>query len=190
MNMDYENHIEIYEAVYFFNRIACLVGENMPLQLSKQDIDRLGITQSVYKAAVRILAVNNLLDYDETRFVLETKATEKHRHILERIIDKNPHYIEMFNKALNPSQFFFDCLSSSEYEVYSRYNFRITYNTGKKVVEHINLSGKKILEIGGNSGGLGAAILMENKDCTYTVVDTSIPCKVGEEFNKSKGLDI
>lgn len=47
-----------------------------------------------------------------------------------------------------------------------------------------------MLELGGNSGGLGTALLTKSKHCFYTVVDTKIPCIVGNEFKKSNGADI
>jgi 2-polyprenyl-3-methyl-5-hydroxy-6-metoxy-1,4-benzoquinol methylase len=180
--IDYENYMELYEAVYFFNRINCC----------KEDIKKLGINESIYKAVIRILVVNNLLDYDGSCFVITNENKEKHQHILDDIINKNQdnHYKEMFDKAINESQFFFDSISELEYEIYSRCNFQVTFETGKEVIKHINFADSKVLELGGNSGGLGTAILSKYKDCIYTVVDTKIPCAVGNEFKELNKLDI
>ncbi len=190
--MNYENYIELYEAVYFFDRINCCVGNKLPQLMNKEDIKRLGINESIYQAMLRILVVNNLLDYQGNSFVITNENIEKQRDILDNIINKDPNkqYTELYNKAINESQFFFDNISESEYEIYSRYNFEVTFQTGKEVAKHINLANRKVLELGGNSGGFGTALLTKNKDCLYTVVDTKIPCKVGNEFNKLNELNI
>jgi ubiquinone/menaquinone biosynthesis C-methylase UbiE len=185
--MDY-----IYEAVYFFNRINCCVDNKAPQLINQEEIKRLGINESIYKAMMRILVVNNLLDYDGSCFVMTNEHNEKHRYILDNIINKNQnnHYKEMFNKAVNEFGFFFDRISELEYEIYSRCNFQITFETGEEVVKHVNLTNKKVLELGGNSGGLGTAILTKNEDCLYSVVDTKIPCMIGNEFKELNELNI
>ncbi len=190
--MDYENYMELYEAIYFFDRINCC-ADNRPSQLkSIEEIKRSGLNESIYKAVIRILVVNNLLDYDGNRFVLTNENREKHQYILDNIINKNhnKHYAELFNKAVNESQFFFNSISESEYEIYSRYNFQITFATGKTVTEHVDFANRKVLEIGGSSGGLGTAILTKYKDCRYTIVDTKIPCMVGNEISKLNNVNI
>ena len=190
--MDYENYMELYEAVYFFNRINACFDNKSPKLINTAEIKKLGLNESIYKAIIKILVVNNLLDYDGSSFVITNENKEKHRYILDNIINKNQnkHYTEMFNKAVNEFQFFFDSLSELEYEIYSRYNFQITFETGKEVIKYINLANKKVLELGGNSGGLGTALLANNKDCFYTIVDTKIPCRVGNEFKKLNNLNI
>jgi len=178
--MDYENYIELYEAVYFFDRLT-----------NHEEIKRPEIKESVYKATARILVANKLLDYDGNGFVMTGENKEKHRDILDNIINKNiKHYTEMFDKAGNESQFFFDGISELEFEIYSRYNFPVTFETGKEIVKHINFAGKKALELGGNSGGLGTAAVSKNKNCRYTVVDAKIPCMIGNEFKKSNKVNI
>ena len=47
-----------------------------------------------------------------------------------------------------------------------------------------------MLELGGNSGGLGTALVTAHKECLYTVVDTKIPCRVGNEYKQINELDI
>lgn len=184
--MDYENCMELYEAVYFFNRINCCVDIKLPQLINKEATKRLGIDESIYKAIMRILVVNNLLDYDGGCFVMTNENKEKHKYILDNRINRNQnkHYKEMFNKAVSEFRFFFDRISELEYEIYSRCNFQITFQTGKEVVKYINLANRKVLELGGNSGGLGTALLEMYKDSLYTVVDTKIPCIVGNEFKK------
>lgn len=201
--MDYENYMEMYEAVYFFSRIYnninnCCVDNKLPqlININNKEIKKSGINESIYKAIIRILVVTKMLDYDENGncFMLTNENKKKHRHILDNIINKNQNqnnrYTEMFGKALNESQFFFNGISELEYEIYSRCNFQVTFETGKEVVKHINFANKKVLELGGNSGGLGTAVLTKNKDCLYTVVDTKIPCLIGNEFKESNKLNI
>ena len=184
--MDYINNI--YEAVYLYNRINCCVDNKVP-QL--KEVERLGINESIYKAIMRILVVNNLLDYDGSCFVMTNEHDKKHRYILNKINKKQKHnYNELFNKAVNEFQFFFDSISELEYEIYSRYNFPITFETGKEVVKYVDLANKKVLELGGNSGGLGTAILTKNKDCLYSVIDTKIPCMIGNEFKELNRINI
>lgn len=182
--MDDENYIELYEAVYFFNRINGCAENKLSQLISKEALKKFGLNESIYQSIIRILVVNNLLDYDGSHFVITEENKEKHRYLLDHIIKKNKHYRELFDKAANEFQFFFDSISESEYDIYSRYNFQINFETGKEVAKHVNLSNKKVLELGGNSGGLGTALLAKNKDCRYTVVDTKIPCIVGNELKK------
>ncbi len=190
--MDYDNYMELYEAVYFFNRISKYMDQNLPDQISETEMKRLGINESVYRAVMRILVVNNLLDYDGSGFVMTNENNEKHDHILEHIINKNQngHYTALFDKSVSESQFFFDSIGESEYDIYSRYNFPITLSLGKEVAKHIDLAYKKVLELGGNSGGLGTALVTAHKECLYTVVDTKIPCRVGNEYKQINELDI
>lgn len=112
--MDYENYLELYEAVYFFNRINCCVDNKVPRLINQAEIKRLGINESIYKAIMRILVVNNLLDYDGSYFVMTNENIEKHRYILDNIINKDPNkqYTGLFDKAINESQFFFTPLVS------------------------------------------------------------------------------
>ena len=187
--MDYVNNI--YEAVYFYNRINYCVNNKVPQLINLEAIKRLGINESIYKAIMRILVANNLLDYDGSCFVMTNEHKIKHRYILDKISKNQNHdYKELFNKAVNEFQFFFDNISELEYEIYSRYNFPITFEIGKEVVKHVNLTNKKVLELGGNSGGLGTAILTKNEDCLYSVVDTKIPCMIGNEFKEYNNLNI
>ena len=67
MDTDYENYMELYEAVYFFNRINCCNERNKSS----------GINENIYKAAVRILAVNNLLDCGRNGFICGRNGTQR-----------------------------------------------------------------------------------------------------------------
>ena len=183
--MDYENYMELYESVYFFNRIQIH-------RCNDNDLDNKLLDESIYKAVTRILVVNKLLDYNGSTFVMTNEHKEKHRYILENIINKtqNEHYAKMFSKAMSESQFFFDSISDLEYEIYSRYNFPITFETGNEAVKHVDLSNKRVLELGGNSGGLATAVVTNAKNCRYTVVDTKIPCMIGNEFKELNNVNI
>jgi len=182
----------LYEAVYFFDKINGCVDHKIQSQLNQEEMNGLGINESIYKAMMRILVVNNLLDYDGSCFVMTKEQNKNYRDIMYEINSKNKnnHYKELFHKAVNDDQFFFDRISELEYEIYSRCNFPITFETGKEVVQHVNLANKKVLEIGGNSGGFGTAILTKYEDCRYFVVDTKIPCMIGNEFKDLNKINI
>lgn len=182
--MDFENYMELYEAVYFFNKIYNCIGSEPTQLIYSTEVQNVGITESVHKAFMRILVVNNLLDYNEEKFILTIENKEKLNYIFDNEIkDNQKHEIsKMFDKATVEGHFFFDSINELEYEIYSRFNFAITYKTGKEVANKINLENKKVLELGGNSGGLGSAILEKYTDCDYTIVDMNIPCMVGNEF--------
>lgn len=183
-------YTELYEAVYFFDRIYGGIDNKLPQRINEDKNS--GLNESIHKAVIKILVVNNLIDYDGSCLVLTDENIKKHRHILDNIINKNQmkHYTEMYNKALNESHFFFDSISELEYEIYSRCNFRVTFETGKEVVKHLDFMNKRVLELGGNSGGLGTAILTKNKNFLYAIVDTKIPCIVGAEFREANKTNI
>ena len=162
--MDYENYMELYEAVYFYGKT--------------------GLSETVRKAVMRILVVHGLLDSDGN-------PTAEYHEIFTNIMSRNDkHYEELFAKATNESQFFFDGISDLEYEIYSRYNFDLTFETGKNAARFINLAARNVLELGGNSGGFGSAFVTKYETCRYTVVDTEIPCKIGSELREKTGLNI
>jgi len=189
--MDYENYMELYEAVYLFSKINCHTGYKLPLVLNDEENKRLGINESIYSAIMKILVVNNLLSYNGDCYVLTAENQEKQRHMLDNIISKKiSHYTQFYNKAVDKSRFFFDSISDLEYEIYSRCNFEVNTNIGNEVAKHLNLASSKVLELGGNSGGLGTALLATNKNCSYTVVDTKIPCIVGRELKQTNNTDI
>ena len=185
------NHTELYEAVYIFDMINQR-QKNGPIQLTdKDEIIKTGINESIYKAVIRILVANGLLEYDGGAVALTGGQQEEHGRILGCIEEgKDGRYKQLWNKAVDGTRFFFDRLNELEYEVYSRCNYAVTFETGKKVANHLSLDGMKALELGGNSGGLAASLLSVSRDCHYTVVDTKIPCMVGNEFNETNRLDI
>jgi len=162
--MDYENYMELYEAVYFYGKR--------------------GLSETVRKAVYRILVVNGLLDSDGN-------LSDEYYEILDNIVGRNDkHYRELFDKAVNESQFFFNGISDFEYEIYSRYNFDLTFETGKNAAQYINLADRNVLELGGNSGGFGSAMAAKYNSCRYTIVDTAIPCMIGNELRDKTGADI
>lgn len=190
--MSYNNHIELCEAVYFFDRINGSVDHNLPQLSYNEEIEKMGIHQSVYQSILRILASNELLHFDGECFKMTIENKEKYREILKKTTysDQNNQHSNLFKKAIDKSQFFFDAISDIEYDIYSRCDFEVTFEIGKEVAKHINLGNKNVLELGGNSGGLGTALLNKNANCQYTIVDTKIPCKVGNEFNKVNQLNL
>jgi 2-polyprenyl-3-methyl-5-hydroxy-6-metoxy-1,4-benzoquinol methylase len=185
--MNAENYMELYEAVYFFNRIKeSTTNETAHLHYNEA-IKKMGITESVYKAVLRILAANELLEYDGSHYLATTQSIENYQHILRNRVNQasNNQHEALFKKAIDGAQFFFDNLSDLEYDIYSRCDFDVTLQLGKEVAKHIGLNSCKVLELGGNSGGLATALLQKNTDCHYTVVDTKVPCRVGNLLNQS-----
>lgn len=182
--MNYENYIELYEAVYLLSRINAGAGHELPKLLSREEIVSSGVNDSIYQAILKILVVNKLLKHDGATYKMTQGNQKKIQHIIENIIKKDPHkqYTNFYDKAINESHYFFNHISDSEYDVYSRCDFDVTFNIGKIVANHLDLTNQKVLELGGNSGGLGTALVLANENCHYTVIDTKIPCKVGNEY--------
>jgi hypothetical protein len=181
--MDYENYIELYEAVYFFKEFMAVNKNQNPWIITKEKGTDLKVSKAVYRAVLRILLVNKLIRYDGSTFSLDEGHKVKHRHILKNIIKDKQDYPEMYRKALIENYFFFDTISQAEYEIYSRVNFELTFRTGSQVAKYLDLKYKKVLEVGGNSGGFASALLRQHENCFYTLVDGPIPCKIGREFN-------
>lgn len=190
--MNYENYIELYEAVYLFNKINGCEVQKFSQPLNKAEILGFGINESIYKAILRILVVNNLLEFNGQNFVLTDENMEALQDILETIINKDPYkqYTAFYNKAVDASQYFFDNISEDEYDIYSRCDFEVTFEIGKIVAKYLNLSNRKVLELGGNSGSFGTALIKKYADCDYTIIDTQIPCKVGNAYKKVNDVDI
>ena len=42
-DMDYENYMELYEAVYFFDRLKCCADNESPRSICNEEAKRLGI---------------------------------------------------------------------------------------------------------------------------------------------------
>jgi hypothetical protein len=208
--VDYENYMELYEAVYFWSRI-CNGADN--------EIKRAGVTKSVYTAVIRILAACGLLSRDGGRVWLTDAQKMELCNIRANFSDRqNKQFSALFEKAVNPSEYFFDGLSALEYEIYSRCNYPVTFAVGQEAAKHIDFSDKRVLELGGNSGGFGAAVMSggagepdakrnpspgcmgeqftgrttspARRGGCYTVVDTPIPCAVGREFNETYQTNI
>lgn len=188
--MDYINYLA--EAVYFFQKFICHVQHEGSLQLSTQAFRELKINESIYKATMRILVVNNMIDFDGKSYVLTDEHSIKHKRILEDLNSSNQikKYEDLYAKSVEEPSFFFDRINDLEYEIYSRCNFSITYESGKEIAKHVDFTDKTVLELGGNSGGLGAAFLSRYEDCSYFVLDTRIPCKIGKEFKELYGTNV
>lgn len=188
--MDYINYLA--EAVYFFQKFICHVQHEGALQLSTQAFRELKINESIYKATMRILVVNNMIDFDGKCYVLTDEHSKKHKRILEDLNSSNQikKYEDLYAKSVEEPGFFFDRINDLEYEIYSRCNFSITYESGKEIAKYVDITDKTVLELGGNSGGLGAAFLSRYEDCSYFVLDTRIPCKIGKEFKELYGTNV
>lgn len=188
--MDFINYSA--EAVYFFQKFISCVNNAGPLKLSTQAFRELKINESIFKATMRILVVNNMIDFDGKYYVMTSEHSKNHKSILEDLNSKNQikKYEALYKRTVDESGFFFDRISDLEYEIYSRCNFSVTYEMGKEIVGYLDLANKTILELGGNSGGLGAAFLSRYKDCSYFILDTRIPCKIGNEFKELYGTDV
>lgn len=180
--MNYENYRELYEAVYIFDKTIKPL-KIYPLTIEENLLASIGINTCIYKAVMRILLSNNLAHLKDDYYLVEDNHKKEHDKVLGIIEANRSHYECFHEKALKDHHFFFDHLSEIEYEIYARYNFQLTYATGIQVKNHLNLANQSIIELGGNSGGLAASML-KSFDCDYTVVDTSIPCMIGREFNQ------
>jgi len=181
----------VYEAVYLFNKIYSGKDYAIIQPDSKGMKDR-GMDRSLYRAILRILVVSNLMSYDGTNYIMTKKQIDSHKEILKCIENGSEglQYETLYHKAMNESVFFFDRISEIEYEIYSRCNFPVTYNMGKEVVKHIDFSNKDVLELGGNSGGLATIVMMMSEKCRYKIIDSKIPCMVGNEFKTQNEVDI
>ncbi|WP_276951663.1 methyltransferase [Acetatifactor muris] len=188
--MDSINYLA--EAVYFFQKFISCVNNDEPLKLSTQAFRELKINESIYKATMRILVVNNMIDFDGKCYVMTSEHSKNHKCILEDLDSKNQikKYEALYTRTVDESGFFFDRISELEYEIYSRCNFSVTYERGKEIAGYLDLTNKTILELGGNSGGLGAAFLSRYEDCSYFILDTRIPCEIGNEFKELYGTDV
>lgn len=181
-----DNYTELNEAIYLFNRIHAITEPEAPQQFTKE-IELLGINKSTHNAILRILVANNLMSYDKGHFIQTEENKENMDQIYDNIIkiDQTKQYPLFYQKATDESHFFFDNITDLEYDIYSRCDFDITYTIGRELTKHVHLEKKSVLELGGNSGGLGTALIQYHTDCDYTIVDMKIPCSVGKALNKS-----
>lgn len=181
-----ENFTELYEAIYFFKRFYD--GKHEPLcpLTYTAAIEAAGIHKSVFEAVLKILVVGGLLEYEDNLYRSSPETLAMLQEIQEEVIKDDPNKLAgaLFDKATDKNQFFFNGLSDLEYDIYSRCDFEVTYKLGREVGKIIGLKGARVLELGGNSGGLAAALIAENGNCDYTVVDLPIPCRVGRELNR------
>lgn len=187
--MDYESHKELCEAVYVFDYVQEMNVASDFRVMDKTSLSTFSISTSIYTAVLRILYINGLLSYNTEGYGI----TESHYDCIKAILKKNndlEHYKQFLIKAKDQDYSFFNNLTDADYELYARYNFQLTYKTGQKVSKYLDIDHRSVLEIGGNSGGLGSALLGTSNDSTYTIVDTSIPCKIGNEFKKVNDVDL
>lgn len=170
------NHMAVYEAVYLLNQ---LIDSNQS-QYRIHDFNNVHL--SVAKAMTRILVNEEIVSLgDDDLYHIDE---ENYISLLDIISRQDQlHLASAYEKAVHPGYFMFDVLDRQEDEIYARCNFPVTYHLGKKIRHYINVNQLKILEIGGNSGGLGTAFSTQNFK-SYHVVDRRVPCKIGQEFEQ------
>jgi ubiquinone/menaquinone biosynthesis C-methylase UbiE len=172
----------IYEAIFIFDKYCIPLKSKNNASLYTLNSS---LPENVLNATLRLLAANNLLTYKDKSFY----ATEDNLLAIRQLILKKGKHSEetaiLFDKINQKKEgSFFDNISDLEYEIYARCNYEISYEIGQSLCRIHDFGKACILDIGGNSGGLANAILKSNSKCKVTVVDTSIPCVVGEEYKK------
>lgn len=178
-------HEELKEAVYLFHVIYPALNQPEESLCFKETFRHLNISREVYEAIMKILVINKLITYDQNTYRINEKHLSRHSSILKLIDHAHKNTCENMREKINhKGHFFFNALNPLEYEIYSRVNYQVTHATGLKVLENLSFSNETFLEIGGNSGGFGAAVLTKHKDCQYTVVDKEVPCIIGKGLNE------
>lgn len=182
--MSFDHYTALYESIYFVHQIHESLHIN---QLSGFDLSgsgSLGINESAYLAALKILMVHDLLSFKKNVYFQTLEQNNRFNDLLISVVltDRRSDYELFFQKASVENHFFFNNLTDLEYDIYSRCDFEVTYAVGKTVLNVLNLEHMKVLELGGNSGGLGTALVSQFPTCQYTIVDRPIPCKVGNEL--------
>ncbi len=158
--MDYKNKDLIFEAVYISNKINTFGKDSIILK------------SNIKKSLDRILKVINIKD--EEKFLNENKNS---------ILIKQSQ--DLYNKILMYEEgSFFNKLTEEEYYIYSCLNYDVSYEYGVNLAQNINFSGKSILDIGGNTGGLCSGIKCIYEDLNADILDYPNVCYIGEEINK------
>ncbi len=190
--MSTENYMELKEAVYLFNTIYQYINIDIFYDLSEKILQDIGINNNIYKATMRILLSTNYISFNGKKYILKDEHKLKHQELLNKINNSGQieHFDDFLQKARQKNHFFFTNISDLEYEIYSRMNFQVTHSIAENLIDEVNFSNTKVLELGGNSGGLASKILSTYKDCNYTIIDTTIPCEIGKEFNQTNNLNI
>ncbi|MDD4187429.1 MAG: methyltransferase [Bacilli bacterium] len=161
----------LIEAIYLFNKHFNQEGKS-------------DLPENIEVAVLRILAANNYISYDNNFIITKVnyQNLEKFKNqINEEALPENI-------KNISPVSFF-DNITDIEYEIYSRSNYSVSFKNGLKLAELINFNDLKILDIGGNSGGLASAIASKYLTSHITVVDTKIPCEIGSEYKEVNNLN-
>lgn len=178
--MDFSNCIELYEAIFLFQKLKHLDS----ISNEEVTLKTTGVNDAIRRAIIRILVSNELME------VTEDDCYQSVENInYENEVTSSDHYqnslfkLEEFSaKAFNSNHSFFKQLSDFEYDIYSRWNFEVNQKIGEQIIRYIEFDDHKVLELGGNSGGLATSILKKSKKCSYTIVDNQIPCRVGNEL--------
>ena len=185
------DNAELREAIYFAAEI-CGGFRSERVILRQEEAVRRGLTAEVYRAVSRILTACVLAEHTDGVCVIDGDGLERCAEILRSIVSslESEACAQMYGKAAGETRFFFDRLGDIEYEVYSRVNYSVSYEMGVHAAQYLDLTGQRVLELGGNSGGMGAALVSRYAGCDYTVVDTHIPCSVGRELAEDSGVII
>lgn len=183
-----ENYKELYEAVYVLEHIDAPYPYKPVNHMEHEALLAMGVHESVYTAALRIMVVAGFLSFDGNVYTHTRHFIKEHAHVARRI--GHQHYACFYEKAKEASRFFFNTLSEEEYDIYSRCNYPVTYETGKSLASFMSFKGKRVLELGGNSGGFASALLDVHAPFEYTLVDAKIPCDIGREYSHYKAQAI
>ena len=181
----------ILEAVFLFYKTN-YYNQNFDYDFEETNNNiTLNIRENVFQAIIRILVANNLINYSKNKIYINQNQKEYLNQLVNSIKrdEKLLSQCEsLFIQSNQNREYFFAELNEIEYEIYSRENFNYSYHIGLKLVPFIDFSEAKILDVGGNSGGLATAIAINFKSAQITVVDTAIPCYVGNEFRVTNAI--
>ncbi len=172
------------EAIFIFLKYCQVVKEMNGSELYSISSS---LPENMLNATLRLLAANNLLMYkDKGYYAIAEKLSDIKQVINNNINTEIEILYDKINQKIEGS--FFENISDLEYEIYSRCNYEISYEMGRVLCRVCNFSKSRIIDMGGNSGGLANAILLNYPSSHITVIDKAIPCAVGEEFKKINGV--
>jgi len=177
---------EELECIYLFSKLKEKTKE-WPVAY-ETSLEACGFGQGIYLAMMRILYIRHLVSIEGGTYVQSPQQEEVMKKKLDHLEDLD-HYQAFYDKAMDKEYFFFKALSPLEEEIYAQYNFDQTRDLGRDLAQYVEFDGKKVLEIGGNSGGLATGI-KDYFSCDYTVLDLETPCRLGQAFNEVHDLNL
>lgn len=180
--MNYYRTLEFYEALYLFTQIRKL-SEPLDKTLKRVEIE---MGSNIKKALLKVLVTSGYLRRDQELYVYAPLAEALEQQTLESTNYKIQlsHLQHLYLCAVDIQYNFFGDLSHLESEIYALHNFEVTYKVGQLAAQFLDLSCANILEIGGNSGGFANGVTQMHSQATYTIVDSSIPCRIGRMHQK------